>query len=160
MEFLAGLHPKMVHLPIALLLTYSFLEIVGAILKKETFLQAAYIILILGVISAVGAVLTGNQADEIAELWFDKGVNIPLSAISNHENYATISLFLFAGILILRTYLVIKKKFQGVIIYLFVILALIGSYFIIQTGLKGGQLVYNHGVGTDIIKPIQNNNSK
>ena len=153
MEFLASLHPKMVHFPLALLITYSFLEILGAIFKKETISQAAYIILLLGIIGAIGAVLTGNQADEIAEMWFDKDVNIPLGLISQHETYATISLWFFAVVLILRTYLIIKKKFIGTIKYIFVLLSIIGCYFIIQTGLKGGELVYKHGVGTEIINP-------
>ncbi|MCX6151646.1 MAG: hypothetical protein NTX22_14080 [Ignavibacteriales bacterium] len=155
MEFLAGLHPKIVHFPIALLLTYTLLEFIGAIFRNESFSKAAYIILVLGILGAITAVLTGNQADEVAEILFDKDVIIPLGAISQHETYATITLWFFAAVLVFRTYFLIKKKFVGIMKYVFVVLALIGSYFVLQTGLKGGSLVYQHGVGTDLLKPQQ-----
>jgi uncharacterized membrane protein len=160
MEFLAGLHPKIVHFPIALLMTYGFLEIIGAIFRNDTFSKAAYCVLILGVIGAVAAVLTGNQAGSAAELLSAKDAAIPLGAISEHETYANISLWFFAGILVIRTYFVVKKKFRGAVKFLFVVLALIGSYFILEAGLKGGELVFKHGVGTELINTDQSNNSK
>lgn len=160
MEFLASLHPKIVHFPIALLITYGFLEFVGAVFRNDTFSKAAYIILIFGVIGAVAAVLTGNQAGSAEELLSVKDATIPLGAISSHETYANISLWFFAGILVLRTYFIVKKKFRGAVKFLFVILALIGSYFIFEAGLKGGELVFKHGVGTELINGDQSNNSK
>jgi uncharacterized membrane protein len=160
MEFLAGLHPKIVHFPIALLITYSLFEIVGSVSKNNTFSRAAYIILILGVLGAIAAVMTGNQADSEAALLSHKNILIPLEAISSHETYANISLWFFGGILVLRTYFVVKKKFRGGIKFLFVVLALIGSYFIFEAGLKGGELVFKYGVGTELIKPGQINNLK
>jgi len=40
-EFIAQLHPKIVHFPIALLLTYAFLETLGAVWRKEFISKAA-----------------------------------------------------------------------------------------------------------------------
>jgi uncharacterized membrane protein len=160
MEFLASLHPKIVHFPIALLITYTCLEFIGAIFKNDNFSRAAYIILILGVIGAVGAVLTGNQADAAAQLISAKNNSIPLAAIESHQTYANISLWFFAGLLVIRTYYIVKRKFKGGIIFLFVVLALIGSYFIFEAGLKGGELVFKYGVGTDLINSYQNSHSK
>jgi uncharacterized membrane protein len=153
MEFLASLHPKVVHFPIALLVTYSFLEILGILTKKDIISRTAYILLLLGVAGAVTAVLTGNQADEVAKVWLSKFKFNTTDLISLHETYATSSLFIFTGILALRTYVLIKKKFETKIKYLFIFLAIIGFYFIMQTGLIGGELVYKRGVGIEIIKP-------
>ena len=41
MEFLAQLHPKIIHFPIAFLLIYVLLEITGVITKKDFYLKAA-----------------------------------------------------------------------------------------------------------------------
>ena len=152
MEFLSQLHPQIVHFPIAFLVIYALLEITGIISKKEFFQKAAYLFLFLGVLSAVAAVITGNQAAEIASNWKGKGAEIPTGLISEHEEYATITLWYFTGLLVLRTYLFVKKKFGGIVKYLFILLTVIGLYFIYQTGYHGGKLVYDHGVGTELKK--------
>lgn len=153
MEFLAGLHPKVVHFAIGLLLTYSFLEILSAFIKKDFLSKAAYIILFLGVLAALAAVLSGNQAEEVAERWEDSGAIIPFGLISEHEEFATITVWFYAALLVIRTVFILKKKFTSFIHYIFVLLVLIGSYFIYQTGEYGGNLVYKHGIGTDLINP-------
>lgn len=150
MEFLAGLHPKIIHFPIAFLYTYVLLEITGALSGKTFFQKSAYLFLLLGVLAAVAAVISGNQAADIASGLKNRGALIPTNLISTHDDYATITLWYFTGLLVLRTYFVIKKKFNGAILYLFIFLVLTGAYFIYQTGEYGGRLVYDHGVGTEL----------
>ena len=152
MEFIAQLHPKIVHFPVALLSIYALLEITGVLSKKEFFKKAAYLFLFLGVLSAVAAVISGNQASDIASQWEDKGAIIPFGLISQHEEFATITLWYFTGLLVLRTFLVVKKKYTGMIQYIFIVLAIIGGYLIYETGDLGGKLVYKHGVGTELKK--------
>ena len=159
MEFLAGLHPKIVHFPIVLFLVYLILEIISAITKKEVFSKAAHITLFLGVITALLAVLTGHQAEEIASKWDDAGATIPFKAIGEHKEFADLTLWYFAALLVLRTILVLKKKFTQTFKYIFIVFALVGSYFVYQVGEHGGKLVYKYGVGTDLKKSeIKNNN--
>ncbi|MHB1688132.1 MAG: DUF2231 domain-containing protein [Ignavibacteriaceae bacterium] len=152
MEFLAQLHPKIVHFPIALLSVYVLLEITGVIFKKDLFSKTAHLILLLGVLGALAAVLTGNQAEDVAHLWHKLGANINLDAIENHSDYANITLWYFAGLLVLRTFVVLNKKFTGYLKYIFVVLSLLGLFFIYQTGNYGGKLVYDYGVGTQLKK--------
>lgn len=152
MEFLAQLHPKIVHFPVAFLSIYALLEITGVLSKKEFFKKAAYLFLFLGVLSAVAAVISGNQASDIASNWEDKGAVIPFGLISQHEEFATITLWYFTGLLVLRTFLVLKKKYTGMIQYIFIVLAIVGGYLIYETGDLGGKLVYDHGVGTELKK--------
>ena len=68
------------------------------------------------------------------------------------KQYATITLWYFTGLLVFRTYLVLKKKLKGTLQYLLVLLAVVGAFFIYETADYGGKLVFNHGVGTEMKK--------
>jgi uncharacterized membrane protein len=144
MEFLAQFHPKIIHFPIAFLLIYVLLELIGAIFKRDFFSKTAHLFLFLGVIAAVAAVLTGGQAEDAFEGW-NKTTHAILEA---HSTYANITLWFFTALLVIRTFLVLRKKFNNVFRYIFVILAFVGAYFVYQTGEHGGQMVFMHGVGT------------
>lgn len=148
MEFLSGLHSKVIHFPIAFFMLYFLFETSGIILKKDFLTKSAFIVLVLGVIFSVLSVLTGNQAFEAAKTSLQK--NGLISLIEQHELFATITLWYFFFILISRTYLTVKKKFEGKIMYAFVLLGLIGCVLIYLTGIYGGELVYEYGIGTKL----------
>lgn len=152
MEFLAGLHPKIIHFPVAFLIIYVLLEITGIIFNKEFFTKAAYLFLFLGVLGLVAAVLTGNQAEAVANQWEEKGAIIPFNAIGEHEQFASNTLWFFTALLVFRTFLVLKKKFTGFFKYLIIVLALVGAFLVYETAEHGGKLVYKYGVGTDLKK--------
>lgn len=144
MELLAEFHPKVVHFPIAFLLGYVLLEFLGVILKKEFLSKAAHLLLFFGVLGAFAAVLTGRQAEEAFEYWNKESSNL----LEEHELYATITQWYFAGLLAVRTFLSFNKKFVGVFKYIILVLAIIGVYFVFETGEHGGKMVYEHGIGT------------
>jgi uncharacterized membrane protein len=152
MDFLARFHPEAVHFPIAFLLAYVLFEILGMALKKEFLLKTAHLFLLLGVLGLIAAVLTGNQAEDAAHNLGKLGISIPSKAINDHEDYANITLWFFAALLVIRTMAVIKKKFNGIIKYSFLFFALAGAFLIYETALHGGRLVYKHGLGTDLKK--------
>jgi len=164
MEFLAELHPKVVHFPVALLLVYALLELIGAVFKKSTFTNAAFIVLIIGFIGTIAAMVTGEQAAHLAEEWDEIGLLndaiMPYGAIDKHEDWASITLWYFLFVVILRSLFVInfvvKKKYENYfnsVRYGFAVLSLVGCFFIYETGERGGELVYKHGIGTELIKP-------
>jgi uncharacterized membrane protein len=144
MEFLAQFHPKIIHFPIAFLLVYLLLELLGAIFKKNFFSKAAHLFLLFGVLGALAAVITGNQAENAFEDW-NKTTS---SILETHSTYANITLWYFTALLVIRTFLVLRKKFTNLFKYLFCLLGIIGAYFIYQTGEHGGEMVFQHGVGT------------
>ncbi len=161
MEFLSKIHPDTVHFPIAFLLAYVLFEILGIILKKEFLSKTAYLFLFLGLLGLIAAVLTGNQAKDAAKQLSENGASISFKAINEHEDYANITLWYFTFILVIRTVVVIKKRFTGIIRYSFIILALIGAFWVYETGEHGGALVYKHGIGTELKKmEIKNSNLK
>jgi len=154
MEFLAQFHPKIVHFPIALLSCYVFLEVLTGIFKKDFLIKSTHLILLFGVLGALAAILTGQQAEMAFDYW-----NKQASALmEEHEMYATITIWYFSALLVIRTYLVFKKKFSNVFKYIFVALAVTGFYFVVQTGDHGGKMVYEHGIGTQYkIKVMEDN---
>jgi uncharacterized membrane protein len=152
-NFLAEIHTKVVHFPIALLATYSILEVIGISFKKEFITKSALLILCLGVVTSLFAVLTGNQAATDFLFWTDQSKAL----LSSHQSYATILLWLSAIVCGLRIYVVIKKKFVGWIKYVFLIFAIVILFLVFKTGTYGGDLVKKYGIGTDV---YQNHNSK
>jgi len=145
MEFLAALHPKVIHFPIAFLLGYFLFEFLGIVLKKEFLSKAAHLLLLLGVLGAFAAVLTGRQAEEAFEYWNKQSSEL----LEEHELYANLTLWYFAVLLMLRTFISFKKKFVGIVQYVILVLALVGVYFVYEAGEHGGKMVYQHGVGTE-----------
>ena len=152
MEALAELHPFFVHFPIALFLFYALVETWGAFSKKEYFGNSALILLLLVVITSVLAALTGNQAEAIISEFVESNTSIPKELIEQHETFATLSIWYFILLLGLRFYFVVKKKFEGKIKYIFIVLAIIGCGLILVTGKLGGDLVFKYGVGTPLFK--------
>ncbi len=144
MEFLAEFHPRVVHFAIAFLSGYVFLEFLSAILKKDFLQKAAHLLLLFGVLGAFSAVQTGQQAEMTFDYWNKEASKL----MEEHEMYANITIWYFAVLLVVRTFLVFKKKFTNVFKYVFMVLALVGFYFVFQTGDHGGKMVYEHGIGT------------
>lgn len=139
MEFLANIHPKIVHFPLAFLLLYPIMEFFALITKKEFYFKAANLFLFIGTIGALLAVFTGNQAYTYIKNWRTDSLNI----FNSHQTFATITIWYFSGLLVLRLYLYLKKKLNQKTVFIFILLALLGSYFVYQTGNYGGELARN-----------------
>lgn len=150
-NFLADIHTKVVHFPVALLATYSVIEIIGILFNKEFLNKAALLLLCIGVVTAFFAVLTGNQAATDFAYWTEES-----SALLNqHQSNATYILWFSVFVLAFRLYLIIKKKFSGYIKYSFLIIASIILFLVVQTGLHGGDLVKKFGIGTDLYQKTE-----
>jgi uncharacterized membrane protein len=146
MEFLAELHPKVVHFPVALLFTFALFELLGTVLKKDYFHKAAHIILFLGVIGSVFAVLSGKQAGAANPNWTEASSEL----IREHASFANITMWYFVGVLIIKTFLVVKKKMNQTFNYIILALAFVGCFFIYETSEHGGELVTKFGIGTEL----------
>jgi uncharacterized membrane protein len=154
MEFLAELHPQIVHFPIALFFTFALFELLGTVLKKDYFHKGAHLLLLLGVIGAVFAVVTGKQAGGANPNWTDASVAV----IREHSSFANITMWYFVGVLVVKTFLVVKKKMNRTFNYIILVLALIGSFFVYETAVHGGQLVTKFGIGTELNVKVEKPN--
>jgi uncharacterized membrane protein len=146
MEFLAELHPFVVHYPIALLSLYAVLEILGVVIKKKFLSDVAYLLLILGAIGAFLGALTGNQAAAAYKYWNEQSSSV----LESHQLFATITIWYSIALVILRTVLIVKNKFVGPLKYLFIVLAIVVLILVYKTGEYGGRMTYDFGVGTSI----------
>ena len=152
MEFFANLHPKFVHFSIALFSIYILLEYFYFFYSKEWLNKAVHLILILGIFLTIGTVLTGNQAEKsVIEIIENKAAHVK-EVLEEHEEYGTLVLWLFAAIAVFRTYILLKKKMTKKTQVILLLLAAIGGYLIFEAGEYGGELVYRHGVGTELFK--------
>lgn len=145
-SFLAEIHPKVVHFPVALLTTYALLEMLGTIFNKEFISKSALLILCFGVVTAFFAVLTGNQAFAEIKFWTDESRTL----LDKHQMFATYLLWFAVIVCGLRIFVVLKKKFIGLVKFLFIFFAIVILFLVYETGTHGGNLVKIYGIGTDI----------
>lgn len=136
MEFLAGIHPKVVHFPIAFLMLYPLMELIFLFTSKDFFSKAAMLFLAIGVVGSLFAVLSGNQAFESVRNWTDEGKEI----FSSHQTFANLTVWYFSTMLVIRYFLFVKKKLNRLIISVIFVLSLLGGYFVYQAGNYGGKL--------------------
>lgn len=147
-----GLHPLIVHFPIALLLIAPVLVILGLVFSKHSkgFFLSAFVLMALGTIAVYVATSTGGAAGELAERM--KNVE---AVLEQHEELAettrtifTALTIIFAAILFLPGLL--KKNLgraSSVILNVaFLVFYLAGALVLANTAHQGGRLVHELGV--------------
>jgi len=145
MEFLADLHPKIVHFPIAFFTLYIIVELIYFATKNLFANKLAAILLVIGVITGIGAVLTGNMASkEVLDTY--------KYVLEEHESWASMTQWYFTLLLVFRFFLIFKNEFTGYKKSFFLFLVIFGLLMIFKTGEYGGKLVYKYGVGTEMIE--------
>lgn len=141
------LHAMIIHFPIALLMAGFLSEVLAIFIKKDFFSQAAFYLLILGVLGAITAYVTGSYAGEGIE---DGPLKMPMEL---HQQAAAITLWLAVGLGLFRAFIYYFKynrnwvKWAGIVLFV----ALVGS--VARTGYLGGKLVFSHGAGVQIELP-------
>ena len=138
------LHAMIVHFPVALVLVAFFTEVLGLILKKKFYEQATFYILILAVLGAIVAYITGNAAGDGMD-----GGSL-LQAMEAHEEAATFTLwFTIAAAGAKSVLFILKKEILWLKILAFVLL-LAAAGGVARTGYLGGQLVFKHAAGVEL----------
>lgn len=148
------LHAMIIHFPIALLMAGFLSEVIAFFNNKEFFKNTAFYLLILGALGTVAAYISGNYAGEGIE---DGPLEAPMEL---HEQAALISLWLAIVTALFRVAILYFKnnhqwtKWVGILLFT----GLISS--IAWTGYLGGQLVYSHGAGVELVLPGLNTETK
>lgn len=136
---LAELHPGLVHFPIAILTVGFLFDVASLFSSRLPFRQMGATLLVIGVVMAGAAVLTGDQAKDAAE---QAGVDKHI--IEPHEQSATATLFLFLGLLIAR--ILMRKRASAWLWRGYLVVALFAVFMLLRTGYLGGKLVFEHGI--------------
>jgi uncharacterized membrane protein len=147
-----GLHPLIVHFPIALLLVVPILIVMGLLMpnKSRGILITAFVVMLLGTIATYVAVSTGEAAGELADRV--SGVE---QVLEQHEDLAetTRTIFtaltaIFAAILFAPSLFkkTLSHKITVAVNAAFLLFYLAGSVVLINTAHNGGRLVHEFGV--------------
>ena len=137
------LHPQLVHFPIAFLTVSFLLDLIGILINSKKWIYFGGILLLLAVLTAFAALLSGQSAEDTIEPMSDAFHD----AVEEHEGMATRTFFFILMIGIVRGWLQIKSKFNSWKQWGYIMLAGIGVMLILRVGHLGGKLVYNHGAG-------------
>ena len=138
-------HPFLVHFPLVLLPVSVGLDLSAWLGRRPSRHGLAYVILVLGTLSALAALLTGTAAAN-AHLTGPVG-----SHIVRHENLATIVSLLFLVVTIGRLPLQLRGRLEDWAIRMWIAVAAVGCGLLWLTGYYGGRLVYRYGVGVQIL---------
>ena len=141
MGFLAQFHPQIVHMPIALIIVALFFELVGRFVDLEWWRKAAFALLILGVLAARAAVLSGRGAGHEAERQ-----GAPEQAVDRHEDIAMITLWLGIAAVVARAVAGRAGRARTAVAGLGLALHLAAAVTVGVAAHLGGELVFEHGV--------------
>jgi uncharacterized membrane protein len=147
-----GLHPLIVHFPIALLLTAPiFIVLSGAWhSRRREMIVSALILVALGTLFTVAATWSGEEGEHVA-----KGVAGAKSVLHDHEELGELTRNLFLGmtgvlaaaaVLVLRCGDRLSKRTGMVISAALLILYIAPALVLVNAAHQGGRLVHELGV--------------
>ncbi len=156
-----GLHPLIIHFPIALLLVAPIFVVVGAALapsKGRPYLIAAMVLLLAGTASIFIAVETGEAAGKLAER--TPGME---QILENHESLAERTQAVFSVLSVIFVAIIAvpwlvkqtdSRLATTVLPVAFLVLYSAGALLLINTAHNGGRLVHEFGVRA-MVSPTQ-----
>jgi uncharacterized membrane protein len=152
-EFLSQFHPQLVHTPIALIIVGALFELAGRAMDTEWMRKAAFAMLIVGVLGAYGAVLSGEGASEKAE-----HAGIPEATVDRHGDLAKIALWLGVAAVLTRAIAGRTGRVKAAVGGLALVLHLAAATTVGFAAHRGGKLVYEYGAnvrvnGVPVLKP-------
>jgi len=147
-----GLHPLIIHFPIALLLVVPLFVVLAALRpgRSTAFGVSALVLLVLGTGAAFVAVETGEAAAELAPR-----TEAIAAAIESHADLAETARNVFAGLTLLYAVLLVlpvavkklaTRSFVPVANAVFLVLVLGGDLVLANAAHRGALLVHKFGV--------------
>jgi uncharacterized membrane protein len=134
------LHALLNDLPIALLVTAVFFDLMALATRRLVLRQVGFALLLVGAVGGVAAVLSGLQAEE--HIAHGEAVH---RAMKTHETFALISLGVFGVLAVWRLFR--ERRMGAMERTATVIVSLAGVGVLFTTGLYGGRLVFDHAAG-------------
>ena len=148
-EWAPHVHPMLVHFPIALLIAAAGIDILGLLLKNNEKLRfTAVALYVLGALGALASFFTGREAAD--------AVLLPAAAnpiLTEHADWATGLVWFYGIYALLRiTDLWRNREPKAGLWWPLALLGAGGLFLVFQTGERGGQMVFEHGVGVLAVK--------
>ncbi len=149
------LHPAVVHFPIVLLLLGALAGIAAVFWRRHQLPALAAVLLALGALGAWVAVETGESDGGLLE----NGPSVRETLVDEHETWAkrTLALGSVAAVLAIGSALVGRWPRPARAVALLAALASLAAVFAVyETGHRGGELVYRHAAGVQIVAAAPN----
>ncbi|SHK04668.1 DUF2231 domain-containing protein [Rhodothermus profundi] len=153
-EWAPNLHPLVVHFPIALLFLAVGFDFVTLLLRRpKSLVWVTAVLYGLGALGALVAYLTGRAAAD--------GLDLPSSvipAVSAHADWAERTLWFFGIFALIRLGLAWWRHplaRAGWLHGLLVAVGLGGLWLLYQTGERGAELVFAHGLGVSTVHELE-----
>jgi uncharacterized membrane protein len=138
-------HPAIVHFPIALLSIAALFAVISLFRKKDFFREVAFWNLLLGVIGAIAAALTGLIDEQ------NLTHNEEIHKILVKHKFTGFSILILSFALL--TWLWVRKNKLGKSEYiLWVLFLVLGTAMVSYQGYLGGRMVFEQGAG---VKPME-----
>lgn len=141
-----NVHPILVHFPIALLMTAAVVDVVAwAFRRNRSLRQLATLLYVLGTGAAVAAYWTGRAASQT--VWLP---GMAQAVLGEHWTWASRTVWFFAIVTGVRLMLFRSSRRDPgpAMVAALALVGLVGIGLLLETGDRGGRLVYQHGVGT------------
>ena len=145
-DWAPNIHPLLVHFPIALLSAAVALDLVGcACWCNKPLRQAATLLYGLGTVGAIATYLSGRAASQ--SIWLP-GMAQPI--LKEHWDWALRTIWFFPIVTAVRLVLLRPSRREPAValVVALALVGLVGIGLLLETGDRGGRLVYQHGVGT------------
>jgi uncharacterized membrane protein len=146
-EIPALMHPPVDHFIIALPIVVLLLELVNLFAKKRAIGVVSFFLLILTVVAAVAAYLTGTVDGKAA---WDLLTEVGQSELKDHKVLGTYLMLASGVVLIFKLLSSMIQRGLMKALYLFVLIFFVVG--ILKQGKEGGELVYKHGANVQIVK--------
>jgi uncharacterized membrane protein len=144
-DWAPNIHPLLVHFPIALLCAAGAVDVVSCALRRNKLQQLATLLYVLGTGGALAAYVTGRAAAQT--IWFP---GMAQAIVREHWDWAFRTVWFFAIVTVVRLVVLrpSRREPSRAIVAVFALVGLVGIALLLETGDRGGRLVYQFGVGT------------
>lgn len=155
-NWVPNVHPLVIHFPIVLLFTAVLFDFWGLVKRNATWAsKAALLLFVLGAIAAIVAVITGHEA--AGGLYhaglLPRNVGADLRA---HAELGEDTAWFFGIYVVIRLILTWWGKMNHLSFAVIAFLVGFGGLFLVyETAEHGGKLVYDHNLGTQLLKEQQ-----
>ncbi|MCB9772643.1 MAG: hypothetical protein H6754_08870 [Candidatus Omnitrophica bacterium] len=136
-QMLYPIHPKLVHFPIALVISAMGMQGLGCLFRKDFLRNGALLMLILGVLSMSVVMWSGLLEAERLHL------NHPV--LTAHKQFAFAAMW--SSLVALPILWVLRSKNIKIFQIVFLIVLIIVSSLLGLAAHQGGRMVYEYGVG-------------
>ncbi len=143
------MHPPVDHFIIAIPVIVLLLEMINIIVKKRTIGVISFILLILTVVAAVAAYLTGNIDGKEA---YPLLTEVAQGELKEHKLLGTY--LMLASVVVLAFKLLSVMISRGLMKALYLLILILFVAGILKQGKEGGELVYKYGANVEKVQEL------